>query len=136
MAFVIDHSGRLFTGKKCSLRDIAQNQDATWRHISNLGAVVCDLAFEDHLICLGRICHYERCNGSCPECTLHCCSNMPPLQKQKPISKGHYTGIGMHTIVGFADGRGGQAPCGLFELGRFLLYPSTHILVVRLDCSS
>ena len=31
MSFVVDHSGRLFTGK-CSLKDLVQNEDATWKH--------------------------------------------------------------------------------------------------------
>ena len=30
-SFVIDHSGKLFKGKKCSLKDLWRNADAMWR---------------------------------------------------------------------------------------------------------
>ena len=33
MSFIVDHSGRLFTAgkKKCSLKDLARNDDVTWK---------------------------------------------------------------------------------------------------------
>ena len=33
MGFVVDHSGHLFTAgkRKCSLKDVVRNEDATWK---------------------------------------------------------------------------------------------------------
>lgn len=33
-SFVIDHSGKLFKGKKCTLKDLCRNGDAFWHEIS------------------------------------------------------------------------------------------------------
>ena len=43
MSFVVDHSGRLFTAKKCSLRDLVSNGDVTWP-VKSCVAMACSQA--------------------------------------------------------------------------------------------